>query len=95
MLACSALRRAHRDILRGDLPNDDVFFVHLHGSFDVLDARMRGRHHFMPPSLLRSQLDLLEPLEGDEAGVRVDVALPVGEVVRRVRAALDQRATAR
>ena len=95
VLACSALRRLYRDILRGDLPSKDVFFVHLDGSFDVLDARMRGRDHFMPPSLLQSQLDLLEPLESDEAGVRVDVALPVDEVVRRVRGALGQRGTTR
>ncbi len=85
VLACSALRRAHRDILRGDLPRDDVFFVHLHAPSGVLDARMRHRDHFMPASLLQSQLDLLEPLEGDEAGVRVDVTLPVEEVVAEIR----------
>lgn len=89
VLACSALRRAYRDILRGDIPADEVFFVHLHADFDVLDARMRSREHFMPPALLQSQFDTLEPLESDEAGVVVDVALPVDEVMDRVREALE------
>jgi gluconokinase len=89
VLTCSALRRAYRDILRGDIPSDEVFFVHVHADFDVLDARMRAREHFMPPTLLQSQLDTLEPLEPDEAGVLVDVALPVDEVMVRIREALD------
>lgn len=88
VLTCSALRRSYRDILRGDIPADDVFFVHLHADFDVLDRRMRAREHFMPPLLLQSQLDTLEPLEADEAGVLVDVALPVDEVMGQVREAL-------
>ncbi|HEX6249031.1 MAG TPA: gluconokinase, partial [Nocardioidaceae bacterium] len=88
VLACSALRRPYRDILRGDIPADEVFFVHLHADFDVLDRRMRAREHFMPASLLQSQLDTLEPLEADETGVVVDVALPVDDVMRQVREAL-------
>lgn len=91
VLACSALRRSYRDILRGDLPSEDVYFVHQDATFDVLVARMRGRDHFMPPSLLSSQLDLLEPLESDEPGVRVDVALPVDEVLARIHRALAGR----
>lgn len=94
VLACSALRRAYRDILRGDLPVDEVFFVHLHAAFEVLDARMRAREHFMPPSLLESQLDTLEELEDDEQGMVVDVAEPVEATMDKVRSALaDWRAT--
>ena len=88
VLTCSALRRAYRDILRADIPAREVFFVHLHAAFDVLDQRMRTREHFMPPSLLQSQLDTLEPLEPDEAGVLVDVGLSVDEVIEQVRASL-------
>jgi gluconokinase len=95
VLACSALRRAYRDILRGDIPSDEVFFVHLHADFDVLDARMRTREHFMPAALLQSQFDTLEPLEPDETGVVVDVALPVDEVMDRVREAIDAWRSAR
>ena len=73
VVTCSALRRAYRDIL--DEGHPSVRFVHLVASDDVLTDRVTHRHgHFMPPSLLRSQLDTLEPLEPDEPGVRVDTA---------------------
>jgi len=73
VLACSALRRSYRDILRGGAPG--VFFVHLHGSADLIAERLRSRRgHFMPAGLLDSQLSALEPLEPDEAGTMLDVA---------------------
>lgn len=88
VLACSALRRTYRDILRGELPDGSVFFLHLHADYDVLENRMRSRAHFMPVSLLRSQFETLEPLEPDEHGIRVDVALPLDEVVGEARDSL-------
>jgi gluconokinase len=81
VLTCSALRRHYRDILRSGAPDGDLFFVHLDAPFEVLEERMKAREHFMPPSLLRSQIETLEPLEADERGVRVDVSLPVDTVV--------------
>jgi gluconokinase len=86
VLACSALRRSYRDILRAGAPPGSVCFVHLHGDFAVIEERVRDREHFMPPTLLRSQFDTLEPLEDDEVGFEVDVAPPLAEVVA---AALD------
>ncbi|TDE00328.1 gluconokinase [Jiangella asiatica] len=72
VITCSALRRSYRDILRG--ADGHVRFVHLDGDPEVIAERMRKRQgHFMPPSLLRSQLDTLEPLEPDEDGVRVPI----------------------
>jgi gluconokinase len=88
VLACSALRRAHRDTLRGGRPPSGLFLVHLHADVTVLEERMRHRHHFMPTSLLRSQLDVLEPLEEDERGVVIDVASDVESVMEQVRASL-------
>jgi carbohydrate kinase (thermoresistant glucokinase family) len=61
IVACSALRRAYRDILRGGAPL--VRFVHLHGDFDLLAARIGAREgHFFPPELLASQFEALEAL---------------------------------
>lgn len=77
--ACSALRRVYRDWLREG--SSDLFFVHLDSTFDVLLDRMKRRTHFMPPSLLQSQLDTLEPLEADEAGVVVDDTRPLDDVI--------------
>lgn len=81
VLACSALRRSYRDVLRAPVP--DTYFLHLHGSEALLRERMSAREHFMPPALLRSQFDTLEPLEPDERGAVLDVAPPVDELVRR------------
>jgi gluconokinase len=59
VLACSALKHSYRKILRGDRP--DVFFVHLKGDPALIRARLAGRRgHYMPPSLLDSQLATLE-----------------------------------
>lgn len=82
VITCSALKRSYRDVLRGDAEAaQEVFFCHLHGSRKVLVARISGRQgHFMPPSLLDSQLATLEPLGPDERGARVDVAPSLDEV---------------
>ncbi|HRO11831.1 gluconokinase [Amaricoccus sp.] len=75
LLACSALKRAYRDLLRTGAPR--VRFLHLHGAREVLQARLDTRKgHFFPPDLLASQYATLEPLEPDEDGIVVDVALP-------------------
>ena len=63
--------------------------VHLHGTRDVLGARLEGRSdHFMPATLLDSQLATLELLEDDERGFVVDVDQPVTEILGEVRARL-------
>ena len=80
IVACSALRREYRDRLR-DAANG-VVFVHLTGSPQLLSARAAARtDHFMPASLLSSQLDLLQPLESDEPGVEIDVDASVADIV--------------
>jgi carbohydrate kinase (thermoresistant glucokinase family) len=87
VIACSALKRSYRDIIRDADPS--VVFVHLQGTRELLDARMKSRPgHFMPPSLLDSQLATLEILQNDEAGVVVDIAQPVEDIVNEVDSAL-------
>jgi carbohydrate kinase (thermoresistant glucokinase family) len=80
VMACSALRRVYRDAILERAPG--TIFVLLHSSREVLHARTLGRTgHFMPPSLLDSQLATLEHLDPDERGFVVDVEPPVDEVV--------------
>lgn len=68
VIACSALKRIYRDRIREVAP--DSYFILLQVPEEELEKRMRSRaNHFMPPSLLRSQIDLLEPLEADETGI--------------------------
>lgn len=87
VVTCSSLRRAYRDVLRE--ADADVRFLHLHGETELLSQRIGGRRdHFMPPELLLSQLELLEPLAGDESGVVVDVALPPTQIVTEALAGL-------
>lgn len=71
LMSCSALRRSYRDVLRGGAPGR-VLFVHLVGAADILLERMQAREHFMPPELLQSQLDTLEPLLDDEIGLAIE-----------------------
>ena len=82
IIACSALRRAYRDVLRRG--GVGTFFVHSTGDQHLILERMNARQHFMPPSLLESQLDTLEPLEPDEEGMDVDLALPVERIAVQV-----------
>lgn len=82
VLACSALKDDHRRAIVGD--EADVRFVHLTASPGVIAGRLQRRHgHWMPASLLPSQLRDLQPPAGVPA---VDVGAPVGEVVDRVMA---------
>lgn len=71
VVACSALRRRYRDVLRTTCPT--AFFVHLTAGHDLLERRLSERaDHFMPTALLDSQEATLEPLEPDERGGSVE-----------------------
>lgn len=86
VLACSALRRAHRVRLASAVPGGVV--VHLHVDPEDLVRRLGAREgHFMPAALLQSQLDALEPPLEAEA-VIVDGSAPVDDVVAQVLARL-------
>ena len=70
VLTCSALRRVYRDLLRDGRP--EVRFCHVVASAQTIRDRLEHRRgHYMPPSLLPSQLATLEPLDDDEPGVTV------------------------
>jgi gluconokinase len=87
VVTCSALRRVYRDLLRDGRP--DVRFCHVAADADLIRDRMEHRQgHYMPPSLLPSQLAALEPLQPDEPGVVVSVAGTPEEIVVRALAAL-------
>jgi len=87
VVACSALRRAYRDVLR--TAEGRVRFLHLVVTPDEIASRMAARtDHFMPVSLLASQLAALEPLQPDEDGVTVSAASTGGATVDALVAAL-------
>lgn len=89
VFGCSSLKRTYRDVLRGGVHGDgSVRFIYLHGTFERLRERLDARAgHFFDPSLLRSQLDTLEPPGDDEAlTVGIDPAPEaiVDEIVARL-----------
>ncbi len=72
VVTCSALKRRYRDRLAAVSP--EAFFLHLDGSAELIAGRLAEREdHFMPTSLLQSQIDALEPLEADEPGAAVPI----------------------
>jgi gluconokinase len=91
IVACSALKRAYRARILAEEP--EALFVLLDVDRAELQRRLRERqHHYMPASLLESQLATLEPLAPDEPGVTVPVLGPGGEVAETVLArVLDAR----
>ncbi|TSD95644.1 gluconokinase [Skermania sp. ID1734] len=71
VVACSALKRSYRDVLRGK----GVRFVYLHGERDAIAARLAARRgHYMPAALLDSQFAALEPPQPDEGAITVNIA---------------------
>jgi gluconokinase len=85
ILACSALKRRHRDALRAGNPS--LRLVYLKGSYELIQARMKDRSdHYMKPEMLRSQFDALEePLDAWVA----DVAWPPEKIVEYVQGLLE------
>ncbi len=80
VVACSALKRRYRDVLRGAGPG--VRFLHLDVDQGAVAARVAARAgHFMPVSLVGSQFEALEPLHSDEQGAVVDAGQPPEETV--------------
>jgi gluconokinase len=74
VITCSALKRRYRDVLRsGHTDDGSIVFVHLEGTKEQIAARLGARHgHYMPPTLLDSQLTDLEPPGKDEDAIRID-----------------------
>lgn len=90
VVACSALKRAYRDILIGN--RDDVGLVFLNGTKDLIAARLAARtDHFMPPGLLDSQFAALQPPTPDENPLTIAIDAPAAELVTRILAALAAR----
>lgn len=90
VIACSALRRVYRDAIRAKAP--DAFFAELAVSRSALEARVRSRgDHFMPASLVESQLQTWEPLEADERGISVDESADVEAATSIISEATETR----
>jgi gluconokinase len=83
VVACSALKRAYRDILVGE--RRDVRIVFLKGDRDLIARRLAARDgHFMPPGLLDSQFTALEEPTADERPVVISIVPHPREIVEQI-----------
>jgi gluconokinase len=80
VIACSALKKSYRDMLR---ISSEVKFVYLKANVPLIQARLqKRRHHFMNPALITSQFDTLDE---PKRALRIDAGLPLHEIVERIR----------
>jgi gluconokinase len=87
IVACSALRRAYREMLGNG--RSALWFASLEVTREDLERRVgRRQGHFMPASLVEDQLKVLEPLGSDEPGIVVDASQPLETVVASIIARL-------
>ncbi|WP_232663586.1 gluconokinase [Pseudonocardia sp. TRM90224] len=87
VVTCSALRHAYREVLRDGHPS--VRFVHLVAPDSLIADRIGNRTgHYMPASLLQSQLAALEPLRADEPGGEIEATGTPAEIAERAVARL-------
>lgn len=94
IVACSALKRWYRELLRSS--DQSLVFVHLVGEKDVLADRLAHRdHEYMPTTLLDSQIDTLEPLAEWERGIAISVEQAPEAIVDEVTRILMARAAGR
>ena len=83
ILTCSALKRAYRDVLLHN--RTDIRLVYLEGTQALIADRLgRRKGHFMPPGLLTSQFNTLEPPTPDEHPLTVSIEAPVKRVVEDI-----------
>ncbi|MCZ4245416.1 gluconokinase [Pedobacter punctiformis] len=81
VMACSALKRSYRDILRAEI-SGETMFIYLKSSFEEIAERLQKRvGHFMPKGLLESQFEALdEPLFTEKNLITIDASPAVDEV---------------
>jgi gluconokinase len=90
VVACSALKRAYRDILIGSRP--DTRLIYLRGSKALIADRMKSRHgHFMPPLLLDSQFETLEEPGPDEHPITIDIGGTPEAIIQEAIRRLNER----
>ncbi|NXS68864.1 GNTK gluconokinase, partial [Pandion haliaetus] len=105
ILACSALKKTYRCVLvsgsfaigsnqpeeAGENEALKILFVHLDGPTDIIAARLEKRRgHFMPPELLKSQFDTLEPPSAPENFITVSLEKSLPEIVLEIESVIFQ-----
>tara|TARA_B100001750_G_scaffold247139_1_gene271875 strand:+ start:716 stop:1228 length:513 start_codon:yes stop_codon:yes gene_type:complete len=91
IIACSALKKMYRDLIR-ETAGQEVIFIHLIGSLDLIKDRMSKRiGHFMPLSLLESQFETLETPEKPENFIPIDINQPLESIIEQLTQLIKNR----
>ncbi|MQF98691.1 MAG: gluconokinase [SAR202 cluster bacterium] len=91
IIACSALKKIYRDLIR-ETAGQDVIFIHLIGSLELIKDRMAKRTgHFMPLSLLESQFEILETPDKPENFMPIDIDQPLESIVEQLTQIIKNR----
>jgi gluconokinase len=86
VLACSALKRAYRELLR---VSEEVKFVFLRGDYALIKDQLRQRRgHFMNPALLRSQFADLEEPKPEEGAIVIELRRTPAELAQQIKTKL-------
>jgi len=93
VVACSALKRSYRDLLRDHAPTMLTIFAR--GDIGLIHERITARRHeYMPTSLLPTQLEDLEERRDDEAGLTVDIAETPEQIVESIMTMISEGSAA-
>lgn len=88
VLACSALKKFYRKLLKDKLASETILWIHLCDEYSVLKTRMENRNHFMPITLLKSQLETLEP---PKKALTINSSLAIGKMIDQLELHLNER----
>jgi len=92
VVACSALKRSYRDLLREHAPR--MLTIYARGDISLIHERIMARsHEYMPSSLLPTQLEDLEERQDDEPGLTVDIAKTPEQIVESIMTMISEGAT--
>ena len=85
IVACSALKESYRKILSKNVPANSLIWIYLRCGIKILEKRINRRDHFMPKSLLKSQIDSLEEPE-DAIYIKDSLTIKqqVEEIIKRI-----------
>ena len=87
VLACSALKKNYRNLLQEQFAPETILWIYLRNEYSILKARMENRNHFMPVTLLKSQL---KELETPKKALTMNSSLSINKMIHQLKLHLNE-----
>jgi len=87
VLACSALKEKYRKLLQDRFAPETILWIYLCNEYSIVKARMKNRNHFMPVTLLKSQLEELEP---PKKALKMNSSLTINKMINKLKLHLNE-----